>query len=69
MLKIEHDIKMPEPRNSYPFGQMEVGDSIFISDAKEIKNARQAVSAYGIKRGLKFACRQVEGGMRIWRTV
>lgn len=50
----------------YPFPDMEVGDSIFAPEDKARK-VRYAAYAYGKVHGLKFLCRTVDGGVRVWR--
>lgn len=52
----------------YPFPSMEVGDSIFVPDQASSGTAANSAHAYGLKHGLRFASRSVEGGVRIWRT-
>jgi len=67
-MKIEKNIPLLSRRCKYPFPKMDVGDSIFI-DGKTTREAtaRRAASLYGSRNKKKFACRKVEGGVRIWR--
>lgn len=56
--------------SSYPFMEMEVGDSIFIEGAKNTSTCKayKAATAYSSRyRERKFSARKVEGGVRIWR--
>ena len=71
-MKIDKDVPVPSsvgdksgrgrPR-VYPFGEMEVGDSIFT----ESKGARNAAGHYAKYHGKKFATRTENNGVRIWR--
>lgn len=71
MFPVEKSVPIPKTRNNslYPFGQMEVGDSFFIPDAGKSTAAsiRACASAFGKKNNRKFSCRQVDGGVRVWR--
>ena len=68
---ISKGIDIPDGRASYPFEEMEVGDSFFIpcEDRKEANrraaNARNASYRY-VER--KYMARLVDGGVRVWRT-
>ena len=50
----------------YPFGEMEIGDSIFV-DLSNWKKARDAAFQYGKRNNLKFTTRKTDCGVRIWR--
>ena len=66
MTMIERGIPLPpRPRqvSKYPFGRMEVNESVYVP-ASDAAHARDA--AYHIK-GRRFATRSENGGMRIWR--
>lgn len=69
--KIEKYVPVPAPRrySRYPFGDMEVGDSIVVN-ASKADSYRAANSAYNYGRahGKKFAARHDGSGLRIWRT-
>lgn len=83
MFKIDKNVEIPEnkpfmQRLKYPFAEMDIGDSFFIS-AKSREDARKIqsrVSAYGTKfslvYGTKFSTRTVEEdgetGVRVWRV-
>lgn len=50
--------------------KLEVGDS-FLIPAEDKTPKHRAIHAYfkaEVKRGKKFATRQVDGGIRVWRT-
>lgn len=80
-IHIEHNIPMPghslQSRSSiYPLAAMEVGDSFFVP-ANETKKPGALQASLGGKarawalrnrNGHKFATRQVDGGVRVWRT-
>jgi len=50
----------------YPWASMGVGDSFFVDGVTRL-TVRSAAYAAGKRHGMKFACRTVEGGTRIWR--
>lgn len=52
----------------YPFNQMEVGDSFAVPKDADSKAVRTAAYCYGGRHGMKFACRKVDDGYRIWRV-
>jgi hypothetical protein len=66
--KIEKNVPIPHrcAYERYPFGDMNVGDSIFVSQHSE--KARTSASYYGKRNGKKFSCRAEGVGLRIWRT-
>lgn len=70
--KIEKGIQAPEyqPRQKYPFSEMEVNDSFFIKGAgmKERKKLSAAACTYGQNHNKVFTVRSVDGGVRIWRV-
>jgi hypothetical protein len=53
-------------KKKYPFAEMEIGDSIFFAEYA-MKSARSCSHAFGVRNGMKFTTRLVDGGMRIWR--
>jgi hypothetical protein len=65
MIKIEKNIAVPT--SSYPFDQMEVGDSFVVIDQTKIAGARVAAYNCGMRKEKKFASRRVTEGVRIWR--
>ncbi len=71
MIKIEKNIKVPCGSHTlikYPFGEMDVGDSILIGSDTEKHTARSAVFSYARMNRKKFVTRSVDGGLRVWRT-
>ncbi len=74
MFVIEKGVPKPDKKGmkaKYPLGQMEVGDSFLIPT--EGKDAQRSVqtecgSHWTRLKPKKFASRQVEGGVRIWRV-
>jgi hypothetical protein len=67
IIKIEKGIPIPPPRGlgiSAALRAMDVGDSFLITG----RNQASASSALGRFAPKKFATRNVEGGVRIWRT-
>lgn len=71
MFKIESSIPVPASRQTtYPFSSMSVGDSFLVekADPKKAASVRACASVYGKKTNSKFTCKQVEGGVRVWRT-
>lgn len=71
MLTIDTQIPAPRvrERQSYPFMDMRVGDSFLIVDEDLVRNARSAAWMFGKRhQGVRFSCRRVEGGWRLWRV-
>jgi hypothetical protein len=78
MIQIDKGVQMPtrQPRNDYPFQQMEVGDSFAVAIPEGAKPASVARRMYAAvqahtKRaasGNKFAVRTMGGQVRVWRT-
>lgn len=71
-LVIEKGVPLPSPRGR-PFGsasimgtmrRMEVGDSLLLPGRKVTSLTSTIVQL----RPLKYACRTVEGGVRVWRV-
>jgi hypothetical protein len=66
--EIEKNVPFPTDRLTYPFADMDVGDSFLVGKGK-----RSSVSSNGAlfakkHPGVKFAVRKVEGGdYRCWR--
>jgi len=70
MLQIDSTVPMPEsrPRSRYPFAEMTVGDSFLVTDPGAAKNVRSAAWMFSKRHSVRFSCRKVEGGWRVWRT-
>jgi hypothetical protein len=75
MFQIDKDIPVPltaigggqgrPPK--YPFEKLSVGES-FLAHNETMKRVSNSASMYGRTHGIKFACRTVEGGVRVWRV-
>lgn len=67
---IEDGIEMPgKPGRpaKYPWREMLPGQSFFIPGSNS-RNLYRSASAASKQNSCKFACRRVDGGMRIWRV-
>ena len=63
---LSNDPRLGGSRKKWPWGEMEVGDSFLMKGASIGSASRGAFDAkHRYKR--QFACRTVEGGIRIWR--
>ena len=58
-----------EMRNRYPFSEMDVGDSILITEAQKAESARVAAIQFSKRHGLswKFGLRKSREGWRVIR--
>jgi hypothetical protein len=71
-VKIEKGIPIPKQRrgrrSTFPFDEMQPGDSFFVpvKDAKDKARVMSKVGMYGRKTGAKLSTRTVTGGLRIW---
>jgi len=76
--KIDDDVPMPRRRGKYPLGELDVGQSFFVPDARTDQSQFgdgpvivPTVSVYGAQNGKKFTClRRTENGVvgvRVWR--
>lgn len=65
-MEIVKDVPMVSKRQSWPFRDMEVGDSFAVEHQLEMK-ARMAAAAYGRYHGVKFSTRKTPLGIRCWR--
>jgi hypothetical protein len=70
MIPIDKGVDMPCHRTTYPFAEMEVGDSFF---TKKARGTMAGIARYWAKQlDYKFATRDVveKGveGTRVWRT-
>lgn len=69
-MQIEKNVPLPDdnPRNKkYPWGDMEVGDSVYLDSSHEPAHVRSAVSHYGKRTGKSFVTRKEGSGIRVWR--
>ena len=69
---IDKGIELPSnPKGKgvlYRFYEMEVGDSAFFAGSNSKGKEHTSARMFGKRSGKKFAARNVEGGVRIWRT-
>lgn len=70
---IENGFPMPKSEfglgnRKYPFGKMEIGQSIFFEGERSGGRPHVAARIYGMRNGKKFSVRKCEGGLRIWRV-
>jgi len=67
MYKIEKNIPLTG-KATYPFDEMEPGDSFFISvfDEKKIVNIRAHLHKIKQKTGKSISTRREESGLRVW---
>lgn len=72
-IKVERGVPAPPrtaSRTKYPFADMEVGDSFFMSAAfpeHERGRVSAAACAYAKKHGVKFSTKVFDTGVRTWR--
>jgi hypothetical protein len=70
ILGIEKDVPLTTKirRYTYPYKDMDVGDSFFVADGKlpTINNANYRASKL---LGWKFSARKQDGGIRVWRIL
>ena len=68
MYVIENSIPIPSTKQQkYPFGDMKIGQSIFVKNAKMKGNLHQASKMHGKSLNKKFIARSINDGLRIWR--
>lgn len=67
-IKIEKNIPFEPHGNNgkFPFYKMEIGDSFSVGPDDRL-SLRSMASTYGRKNGKKFATRQTDDGIRVWR--
>jgi len=73
MMKIEKSIPIPAKSKAgrpsiYPFGKMEIEDSLFFDGQDTQGRAALAARAYARNHDVKFIARTEGTGVRIWRT-
>lgn len=71
--KIESGVPVPELRVgrhcNFPFKEMKIGDSFFVSDTRDTSQVRSAASYFGIRNaGYRFTVRREGNGVRVWRV-
>ena len=76
-MDIETDVDLPKRRAGRPprdpWEKLGVGDSFFVAASWDEYDAvsnkvRASAWNWGKPRGIRFASRRVEGGVRIWRV-
>ena len=69
-IHIESNVQSPADRVTYPFGEMEPGDSFFLPDQRRANAARVASIRYmqNHKPEWVFKLRRVSEGWRLWRV-
>jgi len=72
MFDIETNIPIPAKRREwsvkYPWHVLDVGQSFFVPDGNFKSMLSLASRAKG-RTGKKYLVREVDGGVRVWRTV
>ena len=67
---IEKNVPMPATRQGrrtrYPFGKMEIGDSILVESVPR-KAIQSAASYFGRRRKWQFITKKEGDGARVWR--
>ena len=68
-MKINKNIPIPDNkvRRSYPYKDMEIGDSFYI-DGLGLSVVCNNNYRYGKKLGMRFIARSENEGVRVWRT-
>lgn len=79
-MEIETNVPMPtamdgKPRRSWPFKDMNVGESVFFADEPSGSSSRPVVAAYVLAhnrreagQSSRFKAQSIDGGVRIWRS-
>jgi hypothetical protein len=68
-MQITKSIPLPRGDRStkWPFGDMEVGESVFFENETTNSRAYRAARACGERQNKKFISRREGNGLRIWR--
>lgn len=69
-IKLEIEKGQPIPKHKrYPFEKMEIGDSMFFENLREVESAQNAAYSYAKLRdnGFRTTRRKLEDGYRLWR--
>ena len=66
---IEKNIPIPNYRAGLPWREMEIGDSFLIRchPGEELKYRRRVSAVQQTNKHMRFAMRNVDGGLRVWR--
>lgn len=65
-MKIDKNIPIPNSVNKYPFQDMEIGDSFYVSSITTRKFSNYRDTKW-TKYGKKFTAKKENDGVRIWR--
>lgn len=63
-IKIDIGVPLPDVRIRYPWKQLNIGDSFFVHSKTDMNAAASQASK---RLGMRFTCRAVDGGIRVWR--
>ena len=70
-MKIAKNIPIPEGGKGrplvYPFGNMEIGDSVYV-DGRKKASIQAACRGYGKRHNMRFTTRAEKSGLRVWRV-
>lgn len=68
VVSIESGHPVPDTLMSYPFGQMNVGDSFLIPISKR-STVASAATKFGERNNMKFLVRKIDKeNLRVWRS-
>jgi uncharacterized protein (DUF2249 family) len=74
MIKIEQGVPIPgniTRKTKYPFREMKIGESFFLTDHEDPERTRKRVSAaatmFCANKDYKFKTQVFETGVRVWR--
>ncbi len=67
--KIEKEVALPPmwDRSTYPFEEMEIGDSFFVPGRENCERVRAMASYKNKSHMKKFIIRTFSDGIRVWR--
>ena len=72
MFRIQKDVPLParQRASKYPFADMDIGDSFYLSQYLSRGSVKAAAHAFGKKQSpiRKFVVRKENTGARIWRV-
>lgn len=70
-IPIEHNVPLSKAlrrRSKYPYETMLPGDSFRVPDDVPMRSIRSSAYNEGRRLGMKFTCRMIEDGFRVWRV-
>jgi len=70
MFNIEKSVPMEKKaeRISWPWKDMDIGDSVLIENQNLISKAQVSCHVYARQTGKKFSTQTTEVGLRVWRV-